>query len=120
MIVTGFGLAAAGLAVGIGGVVASSSNSSNATSLQTKLRASGGDSACNSPANATDCADLSSSLKDVGTFRNLGIVGFAVGGAALIGTVVYVLVPAGPSQPQVSVGASAGPDGARWTLRGSF
>jgi hypothetical protein len=119
LIVTGFGVAAAGVALGIGGLVASGSNSSNASSIQQRLGGNG-DTACNQPTNATDCADLTSSLKDVGSFRNLGIIGFAVGGAALVGTVIYVLVPAGPSQQQVSAGVSAGPDGARWTLRGSF
>jgi hypothetical protein len=120
LIVTGFGLAAAGVAVGVGGVIASSSSSSSATAAQDQLAASDGQGACNLPANASACSNLDGSLKDVGTYRNLSIAGFAVGGAALIGTVVYLLVPAGPTQPPLRAGVSAGPDGAQWTLRGSF
>lgn len=90
------GVAAAGLGLGITGVVVAGGAYDDA-----EAAASG----CGPDGAA--CSAAQSSLDDVNTMRGLGIGGFAVGGAALAGLIVYLVVPS--SAPSAEAGLSISP-----------
>lgn len=89
------GVAGAGIAVGIAGVVVSASSASSAEDTANGLIASGG--TCNS--NPAACDEIQSGFDDEVTFRGLGIGGFVVGGLALAGMVTYLVIPGGDATP---------------------
>ncbi len=100
------GGAAAGLGLGIGGIVISQTAKGNLE-----------DSGCT---NATCGAALQDDVDSYNLGMNLAIPGFVVGGLALAGMVTYLAIPAGDSaEPTVSFGGSIGPEGgsATWRLR---
>jgi hypothetical protein len=119
LLATGIGVAAVGVGLGIAGVVASANNSSSFNGLRAQL-AVNGTNACNPPTNPA-CDDLRSKGIAVGSFRNLGIVGFTVGGAAAVATVVYVLLPTSSTKATpVKAGFLLAPGGGGATLTGNF
>ena len=89
-------VAAIGVGFGIAGVVVSAKDASQADKQATALRTTGG--RCQGASDA--CGGIQSSLDGKATFRAIGITGFVVGGAALIGTILYVAVPSGRSKEQ--------------------
>ena len=89
--VVGGVVAAAGIGVGIGGMVTSASHSSKADDLLKDLRASG--QKCANDASPA-CAPIQSEYDSRDTLRGVGIAGFVVGGAALVATVIYAAIPA--------------------------
>lgn len=83
-------LAAAGIGAGVVFTVMSSGAASD---RKTELAMLGGTSPCGTGTPYVDkCADIRDKSANEGTFRALGIAGFAVGGAALVATVVYGVV----------------------------
>lgn len=76
------GVAAAGLGLGITGVVVAGGAYDDAEAAASGCGPDG-----------SLCADAQSSLDDGNTMRGLGIGGFALGGAALTGMVVYLVWP---------------------------
>ena len=89
--VVGGVVAAVGVGVGIGGVVSSASHGSNASDMAATVHSKG--ARCASETSAP-CAPIQRELSSRDTLRGVGIAGFAVGGAALIATIVYAAVPA--------------------------
>lgn len=117
----GIGLAAVGVGLGVAGLVASNNKSDTTTALTTQLTMRDGTGACKKPANASPCADLRNAFIDVGSFRNLSVFGFALGGAAAIATITYALLPAKKSdQQRVQATVTASPEGGGVVLRGKF
>jgi len=83
------GVALAGVGAGIGLVVAGSGKYGEAEETCTSATA--------------DCiAAQQSFLDEADTLSAAGIVSFGVGGAALVGTLLYLLVPGGPGNPTTS------------------
>lgn len=78
---------AAGLGLGIAGIVVSEGAQSDADDAAAN-RASG---ACGPDGAA--CSDIDDSLSDVNTFRGLGIAGFGIAAAAGLGAVLYLVIP---------------------------
>lgn len=118
---TGIGLAAAGIGLGVAGLIASNNNRDATTTITAELTARGGTAACKKAANTSGCADLRSAYIDAGSFRNLSIFGFALGGAAAIATITYALLPVKKSdQERVQATVAVSPDGGGLVLRGSF
>jgi hypothetical protein len=105
-VIAGFSAVAVGFGVGVIGVAASDSASSDVGSLSKKL-APHGTSACYFTPAPADCGALKSAFKREGTWRGVAITSFVVGGAALIGTFVYIAIPA-KSDVAPTVGVSAG------------
>jgi hypothetical protein len=104
----GIGAAAVGVGLGIAGLAASGSNQSDVNSLTAELQPMGGGACLRTPAPA-QCSQLSSAYVNVGSFRSLGIVGFAVAGVATVATVTYVLVaPSGAASTGSTVKTSVG------------
>ncbi len=86
------GVALAGIGVGIGLTVTGNGKYSEA------------DDACADSSSA--CVATEQGLLDeAGTLSTGGIVSFGVGGAALLGTLLYTFLPGGPGNPQTSASA---------------
>ncbi|NUP10722.1 MAG: PEGA domain-containing protein [Polyangiaceae bacterium] len=83
------GVAAAGLAIGISGIVLSVQNAGNADDAQADLP----DGACTGP-DQGPCAAITDSLDEASSFRAMGIAGFTIAGLAGIGAIIYAAVPA--------------------------
>ncbi len=80
------GAGAAGLAVGIAGVVVGAQKDADASALAS--------SASCTPVVTPSClADGIDLADEWATFTTVGIVGFGIGGAALVGMTIYLLVP---------------------------
>lgn len=95
LIGVGGGLAAAGLGVGIGLTLAANSKSSDAADIRSGLKT---DYACTLNPGSPSCPKLKSTVASQDTFANVAVIGFAVGGAAALGLVTYLLVPSPKSQ----------------------
>lgn len=93
LIAAGFALGAVGFGMGIASTVAAAGERSDAESLRGKILAQEPGGCPASPAAGTPCGDLVDALSTNDTFSGMSVVGFAVGGAALVGTVVYLLLP---------------------------
>ena len=87
------GVAAAGLGLGIAGIVLNQQALSNADDAI----AGKAPGACG--ADGSGCADINDDLSQSNTFLGLGIAGFAVAGAAGLGALIYGLAPAGSDGP---------------------
>jgi hypothetical protein len=120
-VVLGLGVAAAGIGVGIAGLAASGSNQSDVNRLSAGLQPMGS-SACSKMPTPPQCDQLDSALVNVGSFRNLGIVGFAVAGAAAVATVTYLLLPSSSasSGPTVTTGLVVAPGRGSLLVGGTF
>ena len=88
---------AAGLGLGIAGIVVSEGAQSDADDAAAS-RASG---ACGPDGAA--CSDIDDSLSDVNTFRGLGIAGFGIAAAAGLGAVLYLVIPGDENEDQSAV-----------------
>lgn len=107
LIVAGLTLGAVGLGMGIGSTVAAAGERSDAESQRGEVLAREPRGCAASPAAGTPCGDLADALSANDTFRGLSVVGFAVGGAALVGTIVYLLLPSSAT-PLPTTGATGG------------
>lgn len=126
---TGFGVAAAGIGVGIAGFVLSEGARSDTEDMVAAIAA--GNERCvegNSQPTA-QCADAVSSFHTFQDFQILGIAGMAVGGAALTFAVVYMLIPddssaSGPNKeaqkPKAALTPWFSPDGGGFAVSGLF
>lgn len=91
VVITTGALGVAGLGTGIGFLVASGSQKSQAQDLMSSLKDEGAD--CLDPSQS-GCAELASHSKKVDSYKTVGIVGLAAGGALLAGaTLAYFLWP---------------------------
>lgn len=88
-------VAAVGLGVGVGMLVAASGASDDATTLAASTT-------CKPPSQS--CIDQGGALQDdAALFSNLAAVGFSVAGAAALGAVIYAAVPASKSASTTAV-----------------
>jgi hypothetical protein len=86
------GVAAVGLAGGIGFTVASNSERSESYRLQAQIDAAG--ARCGGGADAATCRKLGDALSGADRFRSLAIAGFAGAGVSAIAATTYLLWPA--------------------------
>lgn len=117
----GIGVAALGFGLGIGGAVASNNNAGTADSIRGPLAERDGPGACKEASNAEPCAELRSAFETSGTYRTVSIAGFSLAGAAVVGTLIYVLLPVDNAELR-GVRASAVPlrGGGAAVVMGSF
>ena len=121
MTTAGLGVTAAGIGLGIGALVAYGAKNSDASGMHAQLQARDGTSACKKPANSAACGDLKNAYDAARTLRNLGIIGFVVGGAATIFTTTYMMLPGGKvAAVGVRAAASVGPGGGGVVVLGDF
>lgn len=93
VVITTGSLGVIGIGTGIGFLVASGSQKSEAESLRDSLTSQGVD--CSDPSQS-GCAELSSAAKKTDSYKTVGIAGLAAGGALLAGaTLAYFLWPEG-------------------------
>lgn len=116
----GGGVAAVGIAVGIGFAVAAS-NDKNALDV---LKQKNGSSGCLG-ATSSDCATQHDAAESRDRHLTYEAIGFSVAGAALIGTAAYLLWPtfsdgSASTRKRVTVSGGASPDGARIWVLGNF
>ncbi|MEJ7730018.1 MAG: PEGA domain-containing protein [Polyangiaceae bacterium] len=123
LLVAGGVTAAAGVAVGIGLIVAGATKFDDADRARTALEQKGGSSACTRPELAAECDAYDSTYADAGTFRNIGIASL-IGGVVVGGiTATYWLTSrSGTASSTTGVHATAhvGATGGSLSLRGSF
>ena len=122
LVVGGAALAVAGLSLGVTSVVLSNRANREAAALNTTVRSQGGLNACN-VGFESDCATMEDHYRASGSFRNVAITGFVIGGVAAIGTLTYALVPHAPPAsiaPRLHATVSAGPQGAGLAIGGTF
>ncbi len=87
----GGGLVAAGAAVGLVFMFSANSSQNDADQLGSTL---GGNTACGvGTTHATECGRLHESNQDIDRSRTIEVAGFAIAGAAAIGTLLYLLWP---------------------------
>jgi hypothetical protein len=108
------GVAAAGLATGIGFTVAAGGTGDRIDTLRRTV-GTGGCGASPAPA----CMELREAVERRDTERNVSYVAFGVTGAALVAGVVYFLWPTDPP-PGANIGVSFVPGGTFLAARGSF
>jgi hypothetical protein len=112
--------------VTVGGIVTGLVFNSKANSYFDKAqttRARTGPTGCDigGSANLSDCASTRENLKDGDNARNLSRISFAIGGAALIGTVAYWLWPRNaPAASNAKVVAVASPYSSWVGISGTF
>ena len=120
-VVVGGGLAVAGAAVGVVFLLSANSSQKDANNLAASLP---GSAACGAGTLRTsDCATLHDDNKDIDRSRTIEVTGFAVAGAAAVGTLAYLLWP--HSSPDASARGltpsfSAGPGVGTLSLTGRF
>ncbi|MEJ7729885.1 MAG: PEGA domain-containing protein [Polyangiaceae bacterium] len=123
LLVAGTTIAAAGVAVGIGLVVAGADKFGDADTNRSTLDATSGTHACSRPELAAQCDAFDSAYKQAGTLRNAGIASI-VGGVVVGGlTASYWLATRnGNSGATTGMRASArvAPNAAAVSLSGSF
>lgn len=91
-------VAAAGLALGIAGVVLNRERFGDAEDAQEPVP----DHGCG--ANGEACPDIADSLSQGNTFLGMGIAGFSVAGAAGIAAIVYAVLPGGKGETEPKTG----------------
>jgi hypothetical protein len=90
----GGGLVVVGAAVGVGFLLSANSSQKDADRLSGQLTMTGGANPCGAGTPfGDDCATLHNDNKAIDRSRGVEIAGFAVAGAAAVGTVVYLLWP---------------------------
>ncbi len=115
-------LAAVSVGVGAAFFAVHASRKSDAQTLSGQI--AGGHGTCSGPAPDMRCGTLSDDAKSSDTFGNASTVGFVVAGAAAVGMVTYLLLPA-PSAPttgarSIRVAPVVGPGRAGISAVGSF
>ncbi len=120
----GFGVAAAGIGVGIAGFVLSAQAGSDTEDLAAAIAASSERCVPEGAQPNAQCEEAVSSFDDSKSFQIMGIAGMAVGGAALAFAVVYMVFPDGSSdesaKPKAAVSPWFGPDGGGFVVSGLF
>lgn len=98
LLFTGIGLSVVGIGAGVGFTVAASAKQDEVVAVVDQLRFERTTNEALCPAGSIDprCAKLRSLQTDRDTFSTIGIAGFALGGAAVVGTLVLALT--GPSK----------------------
>ncbi|HVY28763.1 MAG TPA: hypothetical protein VHB79_19540, partial [Polyangiaceae bacterium] len=113
------GIAAAGLGVGIGFAVAAGNNRDDIDALTLK----NGRSGC-FDASTSDCAAQKDAAQARDRHLTYEVVGFSVAGAALVGTVAYLLWPTSSSTNAANnsfiITGGASPGGANLSILGNF
>jgi hypothetical protein len=110
-----------GVGVGVAGLSASNESAASAAAQREALARSHGLSACSRPENQARCENLDGAYRSQGTFRALGIAGFATAGAASIATVMFALTPSAlPEQVRLRARLLVAPGGASFGLLGRF
>lgn len=118
----GGGLAVAGVAVG---VVFSLDAASKRDDRDSRLSALSSAAGVNNPcatgaANVSGCSEVRDLDDKAASSQTLGIVGFAVGGAALIGTVTYALLASGGNDDTAQLTPLLGPQLAGLSFSSAF
>jgi hypothetical protein len=104
------GIGAAGVATGIALLVVGTNKHGDAEELAT----------CR-PWTRTCEAEVNDALDEGGGLRAGGVAALAVGGASLVGMIIYLAIPAGPSNEQaVRLVPLAAPNGSGLTVKGTF
>ena len=104
VLAAGFGLGALGIGGGIVFTALAAGKRSDKETLQAQLMMASPAGCPEQPPRGTQCDELDNALSEVDTFTNLSVGAFVVGGAALAGTLVYLLIPTSRSEsPPVSV-----------------
>lgn len=119
----GAGVAAAGIGLGLTSTILSNARSADANLLHEQIAGKPENtSACNRTPLSTNCQNLHSAYTDVGSFRNLAIIGFATAGVAVLATATYALIPSPVpvTTGQVHASFSVGPDGSGLLIHGRF
>jgi hypothetical protein len=121
-VVVGGGLAVAGAAVGVVFLLSANSSQKDANKIAASLP---GNTACGAGTpNTSDCTTLHDDNKDIDRSRAIEVTGFAVAGAAAVGTLIYALwphsSPDAASARGVTPSFSAGPGVGTFTLTGRF
>lgn len=119
IIITGAALGAAGIATGIGLVVAAEGKADDRTAIAESLGSAS--NACGPGTTRTaECQEIEDLSAQENTFRNIGIVTLAVGGAVGIATLLYAVWPRDPGESALQVTPSLAPGNGFLTIRGSF
>lgn len=126
-------LAASGIGGGAALFALAGGKGSDAEALRAEIGTNGGkDNTCLAKPPPAKCADLDSVTRDEATFKGIAVGSFAAGGLAAAGLLLYVLWPSsstvaskdGPPEARatrpVRLSLSAGPDGGRVFVVGSF
>jgi hypothetical protein len=92
-------LAAAGVGVGAGLFVVHSGQQSDADTLSGQIKTGNGTCAAGAPAPDPRCSTLAGKASSADAFGNGSTVAFAVGGAAAVAMVTYLLWPSAPRAP---------------------
>jgi len=119
IILTGAALGAAGIATGIGLVVAAEGKANDRTAIAQSLGSAS--NACGPGTTRTaECQQIEDLSAQENTFRNVGITTLAVGGAIGIATLLYAVWPRESEESAAQVIPWLAPGHAMVTVRGSF
>jgi hypothetical protein len=122
-IAVGAGVAVAGVGLGLTATLISNARSGDATQLRDELAGKPENtSACRQTPLPAKCEELQGAYVDVGSFRNVAIIGFATAGVAALATVTYALIPSPVpvTTGQVRASINVGPDGGGLMIHGRF
>lgn len=120
LIVAGVVIGVGGVAAGIGLLAASGSKGSQADSLLADVKSTG---SCPNPTAGSKCDELLSLRQSKDTLHNVALPVMIVGGAALVGTLIYALLPSGKKKAPDSAFRAApavSPQGGGLWMTGSF
>jgi hypothetical protein len=117
------GLAAGGIALGVGATLNANSKSTDSHAVFNELKAKDGFDACLIPANQARCSEFMDAHDAWQTSKVTAYVGFAVGGAAALTAFgISIFVPSSPGKKNADVKAAFAitPEGGSAYIRGSF